>query len=94
MKFRDTGRAKDKFDVCTIHNEPTMLCFGCIPFINIPTETFTILSSKNIELLYDLDGSEGGIALNLFQLLLKEQTTNSQASSSSSSRYESRLYVA
>ena len=40
---------------------------------------------KNVELLYDLDGSEGGIALNLFQLLLMEQKNTGQASSS---RYE------
>jgi len=40
---------------------------------------------KNVELLYDLDGSDGGIALNLFQLLLKDQASSRQASSSSSS---------
>ena len=40
------------------------------------------LSRKNVELLYDLDGSEGGIALNLFQLLLKDQASSRQASSS------------
>ena len=39
-------------------------------------------SRKNVELLYDLDGSEGGIALNLFQSLLKDQASSRQVSSS------------